>query len=127
MPCGRTSRGQFASQAEYEAHRIQMMKLILGDDWEDQPLSQLVEAHPELHELSLHELIARHEDDHEHTHDEPEPLGDNSITPTDSEESSPQQPWADAPQAIEGWSGRQTAEDWIRDYLREHDGSERED
>lgn len=128
MPCGRVSRSQFTSQAEYEAHRTQMMKLILGDDWTDQPLSQLVEAHPELRRLTLQELIALHEGGQEDSHELPGAASwrVEVMQPQDEQPTSRQSP-ADVPQAIERGEGRQTAEDWLRSYLREHDGSERED
>lgn len=34
------------------------MELILGADWQDKPLTQLVAEHPELRQRSLQELIA---------------------------------------------------------------------
>lgn len=95
------------------------MKLILGDDWEDQPLSKLVAEHPELRRLTVQDLIALHEGDHEHAH-EPSQAAAAEPAAADS-------PMVDGLRAIEDGKGRQTAEDWLKDYLREHDGSERED
>jgi hypothetical protein len=43
------------------------MRLILGDDWTVRPLGYLVAEHPELRRLSLQELIAQHEEPHQHT------------------------------------------------------------
>lgn len=128
MPCGRVSRSQFASQSEYEAHRAQMMKLILGDDWTDQPLSKLVQAHPELRRLTLQELIAVHEGGKEDSHELPGAASwhAEAMQPEEQRPGTWQSP-ADGLQAIEGGERRQTAEDWLRNYLREHDGSERED
>jgi hypothetical protein len=123
MPCGRTRPEQFASQREYEEHRLQTMRLILGPDWEDKPLAHLVAEHPELQQRSLHELIAEHE--HVPTHAEPTIWRAEVIHPG-GQSTEPDTAPTDAPQAIEDGARRQTAEDWLRSYLREHDGSDRE-
>lgn len=128
MPCGRTERSQFASEAEYEAHRTQMMKLILGEGWTDQPLSKLVAEHPELQRLTLQELIARHEGGSGSASglSRASSRGAEILQP-DDRQPEPQRSAADSLRAIEGSGRRQTAAEWLQDYLREHDGAERED
>jgi hypothetical protein len=122
MPCGRTRRGQFATQIDYEQHRLAMMKLILGDDWEDKPLHELIAEHPELRRSTLHELIA-----------EQEQRDDRPCPAVWQAEVGRLQPSADAghaasePRAIENHEEYLKAEDWLRSYLSERDGAERED
>src|SRR6266516_3599518 len=57
MPCGRARRNQFSSQADYESHHTRMMRTILGPDWQDKPLQQLIAEHPELQRPTLLQLL----------------------------------------------------------------------
>jgi hypothetical protein len=115
MPCGRVSRSQFASQAEYEDHRMRMMKLILGDDWTDQLLSKLVEAHRELRRLTLEELITQHEREHEDSHElRSTTAWTAEVNQPEDEQPASKTPPTDTAQAIESGEGRLIAEDWLR-------------
>lgn|SRR5487761_1216227 len=108
MPCGKYRRDQFASQADYEAHRAKMLKLILGDGWQDKSLSQLVYEHPELQRLSLPALI--HQADHLERQQAVGPWTAEVIT-------DPHELAHDEVLAIEGGT-HMTAEDWLRQYQR---------
>jgi len=124
MPCGRTRRDQFAKQTEYEQHRIATMKLILGENWQDKPLTQLVAEHPELRQRSLQQLIA----EQEHVHEEPEsPVWRAEVIRTGTSPAAPDDAPVDEPRAIEDGAGQQTAEDWLRNYLRDPGPAERKD
>src|SRR5438876_412893 len=65
MPCGRYGRSRgarpFQTVEEYERHRKLTMRMILGPDWEDGPLAELVARYPQLqrHQLWRH-LIEVH-------------------------------------------------------------------
>jgi hypothetical protein len=100
------------------------MKLILGENWQDKPLTQLVADHPELRQRSLQQLIA----EQEHVHEEPDTLVWRAeVIQSDTSPTAPNDAPANEPQAIEDGAGQQTAEDWLRIYLRDHDGAEHED
>jgi hypothetical protein len=116
MPCGKTRPDQFNSLSEYESHRIKMMKIILGDDWEEKSLAQLVAENPELQQFTLQEMLHRA---HHRLHELPPP---QPAKPTIAEVIVQHIPTHDTrqptgtPLAIEGSSG-QTAADWLKQYL----------
>lgn len=117
MPCGKYRRDQFGSQADYAAHRERMMKLILGDDWEDKPLAQLVAEHPELRSTSLADLL--HQAHHlEHPELPPaKPWIAEVIATSSSTPETHQHPHT--PLAIEGGKHQETAEEWIARHLND--------
>lgn len=141
MPCGRYRRDQFSSQSEYEAHRTKLMKLILGEGWEDKPLAELVAEHPELQRMSLPELLheAHHVEHHQLAQGSHHPEHAQSATTRsveiisvigqrlgpEQEQGEPnaesvtlrQPQQGDGPLAIEG-KRPQTAEEWLRQYIR---------
>lgn len=114
MPCGRYRRSQLTSQSEYEAHRTRMMKIILGDDWEDKSVSQLIMEHPELRRMTLAGLL--HRAHHLEQEQQPAiPLKVEVIPPGHQSGVVREQPRPTEERlAIEAPQQRETFEEWLR-------------
>ncbi len=121
MPCGKYRRDQFASQSEYESHREKLMRIILGPDWRDQSVSELIASHPELRQISLQELLHQA---HHMQQDRPalpwtaEVIQQDQGQPDTQSNVVKHQPRpTDEPLAIEAPRPHQTAEEWLKQRL----------
>lgn len=123
MPCSKsitTYRPQeWGSEADFIAHREATLKLLLGEDWQDQSLVEIVQAHPELWQspIFLH-----------HVRDYELPRANwQAQMEAQQRQAEGRRPRSHPdPLAIEG-GPRMSAHDWLKAYLRASEGVTRED
>lgn len=87
--------------------RTKIMKILLGHDWQDKPLIELIKEHPDLYRWpTLIELLTSHG-----------ALGGLPVDELIKHADQPRRRSAAQPLAIEAPRPQQSAEDWLKQFL----------